>query len=98
MMQMPKPMTMPAPPPTTGGSGLQPTIGDKPRRRPLPDAPDPGIQCWKHETSNRWIATLNYNGIWTNAVRPTRDMAFDAAHQFYMSYTVEGQNNSEVVG
>lgn len=87
---------MPMPKPTTSGAGNN-LPDDKPRRQLLPDAPDPKIQLWKHETSGKWLATLNYNGIWTHTIRATRDLAFDHCLQFYMTYTVEGQNNSEVV-
>lgn len=97
-MKMPAP-TMPAPSgtDTTPDTGFEYADKTLPRRRLKPGAMPPQVTLWRSVDAppTQYLARLGYNGTYPCAVRPTPEMARDAAEQFYMHHTAQGRADSE---
>lgn len=71
------------------------------RRALIPGAkPLPEVQTFKQSGGMKtplWLSRFPYNGVWITGVANNEDEALDAAEQWYMRETRQGQDDSVMV-
>lgn len=88
-------MSMPIPP---GFEPEEPKFGDKPKghtaRMLIPGASFPEMEVFRQTNGPLFLTRMKYNGCHISGTGPTEVEAVEAARQFYMNETAQGQRDS----